>query len=145
MLFNLHSILPKKVRGERNMRASLGVPSGRKVMPYHPELFQEYEEVIIYPREEFKRNFLAIKEHLNYIFRKNFLLEMDENWKLLSEWPRLMDRVHIINTEMNHFLSLKDSQSYLDAYLYVDVVGIEDELLESSNIASEMAIELQWL
>jgi hypothetical protein len=43
------------------MRASQGVLSGMKVMPYNPEMFQEYEEVIIYPREEFERNFRAIK------------------------------------------------------------------------------------
>jgi len=127
------------------MRVSQGVPSGRKVMLYNPEMFQEYEEVIIYPREEFRRNFMAIKEHINYIFRRNFIFDRSNEWELGGEWPRIMERVHLIDMEMNHFFSAKDSQTYLDTYLFGDVMVIGEELLESMSIASELSSELTWL
>lgn len=127
------------------MRASQGVLSGMKVMPYNPGMFQEFEEVIIYPREEFKRNFIAIKEHLNYIFRRNLLLDLSDEWKLMGELPRIMERIHMIDIEMNNFFSAKDSQTYLDTYLDADVKVMEDEVLESLSNVSELSLELGWL
>ena len=116
-----------------------------KVMPYNPGMFQEYEEVIIYPREEFKRNFIAIKEHLNYIFRRNLLLDLSDEWKLMGELPRIMERIHMIDIEMNNFFSAKDSQTYLDTYLDADVKVMEDEVLESLSNVSELSLDLGWL
>lgn len=48
------------------MRVSEGILRGRKVQLYHPELFSDHEEVVIYTRDAFRRNYLSIKENLEY-------------------------------------------------------------------------------
>jgi hypothetical protein len=42
----------------------------------------------------------------------------------------IMERFHMIDIELNHFFSAKDSQTYLDTYLYADVRAIEVEVLD---------------
>jgi hypothetical protein len=44
------------------MRARQGIQHGPKERLCHPELFQNYEEVIVYEREEFRRNYTQILE-----------------------------------------------------------------------------------
>lgn len=50
------------------MRVSQGIPHGPKAGLYGPELFQDHEEVIVYEREEFWRNFTGIKGQLGIRF-----------------------------------------------------------------------------
>jgi hypothetical protein len=45
------------------MRVSQGIPHDPKARPYYPELFQDHE-VIIYEREEFRRNFTGMKGYI---------------------------------------------------------------------------------
>lgn len=103
------------------MRVSQGVPQGRKILLYYPELFDEYEEVIIYPQKEFKRNFMTIKEHINYSFLENFRFEMTEKWRIMGYWLSILERVQLIEIGMNQFFSAKTAQSYLDTYIYNEI------------------------
>jgi hypothetical protein len=129
------------------MRASQGVPSGRKVLLYNPELFDEYEEVIIYPQSEFKRNFMTIKDHINYSILKNWQFEMLEERKIIGYWLAILEHVQLIDVGMNEFFSAKASQSYLDAYLYDEITdefkagGGEVAEFESLNRVSAKSLE----
>lgn len=60
------------------MRASQGIPHGPKARLYHPELFKDHEEVIVYEREEFRRNFIHIRESINNIIMTDLNLNRDE-------------------------------------------------------------------
>jgi len=58
---------------------SQGVPCGRKVELYNPELFDEHEEVVIFTREEFNRTYESIMEHMNFINLRDIGLDRTED------------------------------------------------------------------
>ena len=72
------------------MRVSEGVPNGRIVELYNPVLFQEHEEVIVFPREEFNRIYRSIQEQIDYINKVDILLDRVEEWMLLGYWPKIL-------------------------------------------------------
>lgn len=105
------------------MRVSEGVPCGRTVELYNPEMFQEREEVIVYTRDEFNRFYTSMQEQINYISK--IYLEPSEEWKLLGYWPKIMERVHILDRNMDLLFEKDQKQSYLDAYLYNTIQNSE--------------------
>lgn len=105
------------------MRVSEGVPCGRPVELYNPEMFQEREEVIVYTRDEFNRFYTSMQEQINYISR--IYLEPSEEWKLIGYWPKIMERVHILDRNMDLLFEKDQKQSYLDAYLYNTIQNSE--------------------
>lgn len=111
--------------GESNMKVSQGEPCGRKVILYHPELFDEHEEVIIFMREEFSRTYEALIEHIDFITKRDIGLDRDEKWKLLGYWPEIMERAHIIGLDMNTIFGKKPIQSYLDHTYILKVRALE--------------------
>ncbi len=56
---------------------------------------QDREEVIIYSREEFKRTYRAMHNHVNDIFLMDHHLSRDDNIKLMGHWHWIMERIHI--------------------------------------------------
>ncbi len=105
------------------MRVSEGVPCGRTVELYNPEMFQEREEVIVYTRDEFNRFYTSMQEQINYISR--IYLEPSEEWKLIGYWHKIMERVHILDRNMDLLFEKDQKQSYLDAYLYNTIQNSE--------------------
>ncbi len=105
------------------MRVSEGVPCGRTVELYNPEMFQEREEVIVYTRDEFNRFYTSMQEQINYISK--IYLEPSEEWKLIGYWPKIMERVHILDRNMDLLFEKDQKQSYLDAYLYNTIQNSE--------------------
>ncbi|MDY9922811.1 hypothetical protein [Methanobacterium sp.] len=127
------------------MRASLGIPHGPKARLYHPELFQDHEEVIVYEREEFRRNFTGMRGYIKDIFLMYLQLDDENDYMLLGQWPGIMDRIHIINIELDSFFSERPVQCCLDAYMHNPVKANEQELVESlSNHPIEL-MNLDWL
>src|SRR5664280_2451397 len=101
------------------MRMSEGVPKGRFAELYNPEMFQEHEEVIVFTREEFNRFYNSMMEQINYVNNMDLFLDRNEDWKLLGYWPKLMEKVHILDVNMESILTKEPSlQSYLDASIY---------------------------
>ena len=101
------------------MRMSEAVPKGRFAELYRPEMFQEHEEVIVFTREEFSRFYNSMMEQINYINKMDLFLDRNEDWKLLGYWPKLMEKVHILDVNMESILTKEPSlQSYLDASIY---------------------------
>lgn len=127
--------------GESNMKVSQGEPCGRKVILYHPELFDEHEEVIIFMREEFSRTYEALIEHMDFITKRDIGLDRDEEWKLLGYWPEIMERAHIIGLDMNTIFGKKPIQSYLDTYLYIKSKSIGTELVVTNSKVPGKTIE----
>lgn len=127
------------------MRASLGIPHGHQARPYHPKIFQNHEEVIVYEREEFRRNYNQIRENINHIILTNLEINCEEDWKLMGHWPRVMDRVRIINRGLDSFFSETQKQCYLDTYLESTTRVSADEVLKSWSNHPVEELSLDWL
>jgi len=127
------------------MRASQGIPHGPKARPYNPKLFQNHEEVIVYEREEFRRNYNQIRDSINHIIMTDLCLDRDEHWKLMGHWPLIMERIHFINQGLNSFLTEKPKQCYLDTYLHSPVNATNHEIRDSVNIPQIESMALDWL
>ena len=127
------------------MRASQGIPQGPKARLYHPELFQNHEEVIVYEREEFRRNFKAMRNSIGDIFLIYLGLDTEDDFMLLGQWPRIMERIHIINLELNSFFSEKPVQCCLDTYMHNTIMANDQELVESLSNQPIKTMSLGWL
>jgi hypothetical protein len=114
--------------GEIDMRVSEGVPYGRIGEVYHPEKFEEHEEVIVFTREEFNRTFKSIMKQIDLINKIDLHLDRSEEWKLIGYWPKIMQNVHRIDRNMDLILKKEPVQSYLDAYLYDNIQSSRDKV-----------------
>ncbi|AXV40384.1 hypothetical protein [Methanobacterium sp. BAmetb5] len=127
------------------MRVSEGIPRGRKVHLYHPELLSDHEEVIIYTRDEFKRNYLAMREYIDYAFKQYSQIDSEREFELTGHWARIMERIHFINVDMDLFLDKKPSQAYLDTYVKIPVDPSDDLLAESTSNVPAKSLGVNWL
>ncbi len=101
------------------MRVSEGVPRGQFAELYNPEMFQKHEEVIVFTREEFSRFYNNMGQQIEYINNIDLFFDRNEDWKLIGYWPKIMERVHILDVNMNSILKREPFlQCYLDASLY---------------------------
>lgn len=126
------------------MRVSQGVPCGRRIDLYHPDLINEHEEVIIYTRDEFRRTFNLMQEQIDYIIKLDLLLEQDEGWKLMGYWPQVMERVHILGSGLQSFYGDRPLQTYLDSYMY-DEVKVSDKGVARAVIGVSDESNVGWL
>jgi len=118
------------------MRMSEGVPRGRIAELYHPEMFQEHEEVIVFTRDEFKRAYTSMREQIDYINKTDLHLDRSEEWKLIGYWPKIIEKVQILDANMDSIFKKEPLQCYLDAYMYSTVRGVRREFAESENKVS---------
>ncbi len=100
------------------MRMSEGVPKGRIAELYNPEMFQEHEEVIVFTRDEFNRFYTSMQDQIDYINKIDLYLDRSEEWKLIGYWPKILERIHILDRNMDSILTKQPLQCYLDASLY---------------------------
>lgn len=127
------------------MRVSEGVPRGRKIFLYHPELFKEHEEVIVYNRYEFKRTYLSIREYIDEIMKLYYCFDQDRYWELEALWHVIMERIHMININKDLFYELNDLQTYLDTHLCIDELISEGQLAESVSKLPAESLGVSWL
>ncbi len=105
------------------MRVSEGMLNGRFAEVYHPKLFAEGEEVILFTRDEFSRTYSSISEQIDHISRTYLRMDRDEEWKLIGYWPKIMERVQILDLNMDLMYKSEPLQCYLDTYLYPIIRG----------------------
>jgi hypothetical protein len=115
------------------MRVSEGVPRGRFVRLYNPEIFHEYEEVIVFNRSEFQRTYASIEEQIDHINKKYLYLDRNDDWKLLGYWPKIMARVNLLDLNMDLIFKNEPLQCYLDAYLYSTIQSPEKEVVKTEK------------
>jgi hypothetical protein len=104
-----------------DMRVSEGVPKGRIAELYNPEMFHEHEEVIVFSRDEFSRAYSSMREQIDYINRTDLYLNRLEDWKLMDYWPKILERIYILDRNMDSILKKEPLQCYLDAFIYSTV------------------------
>jgi hypothetical protein len=111
-----------------NMKVSEGVPRGRYVELYNPEMFEEHEEVIVFTRDEFSRIYTSLQEQIDYINKTDLHQDRSEEWKLIGHWPKIMEKVHVLDAGMDSMFKKEPLQCYLDAYLYDIVASSEGKV-----------------
>lgn len=127
------------------MRVSEGEPRGRKIFFYHPELFKEREEVIVFDRDEFKRTYFLIHEYIGEIVKLYCCYDRDRYWELEALWQIIMERIHMININKELFYELKDAQTYLDTYVKIPVESPEDLYADTATKAPIESLDVGWL
>lgn len=127
------------------MRVSEGVPFGRFAELYNPEIFQENESVIVFTRDDINRMYTSIMEQIDYI--NKIFFHVDEEWKLLGYWPKIMQGVDLIDFNLDLIFEKEPVQSYLDAYLYNNIKSSQKDisLSEKGTIATSNASGLNLL
>lgn len=115
------------------MRVSEGVPFGRIAKLYDPEMFQEHEEVIVFTRNDINRTYTSIMAEIDDINKIDLNLSRREEWKLIGHWPKIMQKVHSIDMNMDLILKKEPLQSYLDAYLYNDTQSSQKNVAVSNR------------
>lgn len=127
------------------MKVSQGVLCGRRVQLYHPELFKEHEEVIIFTREEFRRIYESMVQQIEHITLLDMSLDRSEAWKMLGLWPKIMERIHLLNLNLETIFSNKPLQTYLDTYVY-DNTELPEIVTESLNdMVTVESLGTTWL
>jgi hypothetical protein len=100
------------------MRVSEGTPNGRIAELYNPEMFQEHEEVIVFTRNEFNRFYTSMQRQIDDINEIDLYFDRSEEWKLIGYWPKILEKIYIIDVNMDSLLKEEPLQCYLDASIY---------------------------
>ena len=115
---------------------SEGVPKGRIAELYNPEMFEEHEEVIVFTREEFNRFYTSMRDQIDYVNSIDLFLDRNEEWKLLGFWPKIMERVSILDMNMDSILKNEPIQCFLEASLYNNVKSSNKNVTTSKESRS---------
>lgn len=115
------------------MRVSEGVPSGRFIELYNPEMFSEGEEVIAFTREEFNRTYTSMREQIDHVNKTYLHINRAEDWKLIGYWPKIMDKVYILEVNIDSIFKKELQQCYLDTYIYNAIQNSEKKVSVSEK------------
>jgi hypothetical protein len=102
------------------------------VQLYHPKFFNEHEEVIIFTREEFRRMYQSMAMQIDHITWLDMSLDRSEEWNLIGVWPKIMERIRLLDLNLESIFSNKPLQTYLDTYIY-DTADLTEMVVESSS------------
>jgi len=126
------------------MRFSQGASYGKYGELYHPEMFSDREEVIVFKREEFASAFKSMMNSIEFIEDINLKFNRQDDYKLLGLWPQIIGRVHIIDVNIDDFLIKEATQSLLDTFLYPATESISTGLIESGIKLPEKPLGADW-
>lgn len=125
------------------LRVSEGVPSGRVADLYHPGKFQQREEVIVFTKEEFQRTYNSIQEQIYHVNKLDIHTHRSQDYLLLEYWPRILERINLLELNMRNVFEEKPVQSYLDAYLYGIIKSTENKhVLSERNVSVQSRLQI---
>jgi hypothetical protein len=91
-------------------------------------MFGDGEEVVVFTREEVNRTYRSMKEQMDYINKKEALLETGDDWKLLGYWPQISERIRILDINIDSIFEEEPLQSYLDTFLFNEIESSKGRL-----------------
>lgn len=59
-----------------------------------------------------------MRDQIDYINKIDLYLDRREKWKLIGYWPKIMDKIQLLNINMDLILKKEPLQCYLDSSLY---------------------------
>lgn len=127
------------------MRLSQGVLCGRRIELYHPEFFEEHEEVIIFTREEFRRMYQSMDTQINHIHRLDMGLDRGEEWNSMGVWPKIMECIHILTLNLESIFNNNAIQTYLDSYIYDGMnIGEKTGINSLNEVLTPESLGVTW-
>ena len=115
------------------MRVSEGITRGKMAELNNPEIFREREEVVVFTRDEFNRIYRSMRAEIDHVNQIHLYLDESESWKLMGYWPKIMERVYILDRNMDALLRNEPLQCYLDAFLEDSVGSFSEEVAASKG------------
>jgi len=70
-------------------------------------------------------------EQIDYIQKVDMHLDRSEEWKLIGYWTRILERINILDLNMNSMLEKEPMQCYLDSYLYNTIKSSKNKVAAS--------------
>ncbi len=123
------------------MRVSEGVPDGNIAELYNPEQFQDHEEVIVFTREDFQHTYNSISLQVDYINKIAVHLDVGDDWNLIGYWPNFLERIYLLDLNIDLIFQEEPVQCYLDTYLYASIGSSEDAVAASK---SKVPVQLKF-
>jgi hypothetical protein len=99
---------------------------------------------IVFKREEFGWVFRSMMKQIGYINDIDLKLSSLDEYKLIGLWPQIMERIHIIDVNIEDFLMQEPIQTHLDAYLFNQTKFSSPEPLESGVKVAEKPLGIDW-
>ena len=115
------------------MRVSEGVFFGRIAKLNNLEKFQNREEVIGFPLEDFNRTYNSISQQIDYINKIGLHLDESEEWKLIGYWPKIMQRVHRIDMHMAFNTQKRTTYNHILMHTYMRIFKVPRRGLQYLN------------
>jgi len=115
------------------MRMSEGTPHGRFVELYNPDMFNEGEEVIVFARRDFERMYTSLYGQIDYINKTYLHLDREKDWMLMGYWPEILERIYILDLNMDLIFKNESLQCYLDTYLFDIIRNANKEVVRSEK------------
>ena len=82
-----------------------------------------------------------MQDQIDYVKNIDLYLDRSEEWKLIGHWPKILERIHIIDVNMDSLLTNEPEQCYLDASLY-NTIRSSQKNVEVSKKKVSIQLEL---
>ena len=68
-------------------------------------------------------------DHITWL---DMSLDRSEEWNVIGVWPKIMERIRLLDLNLESIFSNKPLQTYLDTYIY-DADDLPEMVVESSS------------
>ena len=85
------------------------------------------------PGKSLSRFYNNMQQQIDYVNNIDLFFDRSEDWKLLGYWPKIMEKIHILDVNIESILTKEPSiQSYLDASIYNTIKSL-NKIVTSSK------------
>ncbi len=91
------------------------------------------KKLLYLPGDELHRTYSHMVEQIDYINKISMHIDPSEEWKLIGYWPKIMERVHLLDLNMDLIFEKEPLQCYLDAYIYVSIRNVQKDIAASKR------------
>jgi len=96
-------------------------------------MFNEGEEVIVFARRDFERMYTSLYGQIDYINKTYLHLDREKDWMLMGYWPEILERIYILDLNMDLIFKNESLQCYLDTYLFDIIRNANKEVVRSEK------------
>lgn len=74
----------------------------------------------------------SMNTQIDHITLLDMSLDRSEEWNVIGVWPKIMERIRLLDLNLESIFSNKPLQTYLDTYIY-DTADLPEMVVESSS------------
>ena len=71
-------------------------------------------------------------------------LDRSEEWNVIGAWPKIMERIRLLDLNLESIFSNKPLQTYLDTYIFDNVDLTEMVIESSSDMVTAESLGFSW-